>query len=248
MLSRLVTVVALWLALPAVGAVAQDPGQRVGLGTFPLEPLDGLYISFTNNDPILTVGEAETIVRRFIDTYPKECVAFRYARCTNQVRIVIQPGFDVPCGDPNRAYACTRGAEITIATEYLRSNRSDYDLITHEAMHVVQFGGVENNYIGGDCGYWVEGLADVARDVFGLSNGAANWFLAKGDYRNGYRETAHFLRWVEAEYDSEVSIYLDGWLRARGCPTDDFWTTRTGVSLAQLVAAYNSAAQPVNGQ
>jgi hypothetical protein len=223
-------------------AQVQDPGQPLGVGTFPLQPANGLIISFTNNDPILTIGDAERIAGVFIEAYPQECAAFSYSNCTNEVSLIVELGFDVPCGENTRAYACTRGPEITIATEYLRSNREDYDLITHEAMHVVQDGGPSNNYRAGEaCWYWNEGIADVARDAFGTNNDAAGWVLTPGDYTNGYREAAHFLRWVEAAYGSQVLVYLDKWMREEGCPTDTFWIAQTSVGLTHLLTAYDSA-------
>jgi hypothetical protein len=119
----------------------------------------------------------------------------------------------------------------------------DYDMVTHEAMHVVQWG-----YVNPDaCGYWVEGIADVARSRFGLNNAAASWALGYEPgktYADGYTNAAHFLEWVKETYQYDVAVNLDAALRSIGCPDDLFWQKQTTLSLAELWDAYVSVFDP----
>ena len=100
-----------------------------------------------------------------------------------------------------------QAATITINPAWLHTHPGDIDLVTHEAMHIVQ------GYPGyGDArvpGWLVEGIADYARDRYGMDNAAAGWVLPgkveKGqNFDSGYRVTGAFLKWAEAEYPGLV--------------------------------------------
>lgn len=92
--------------------------------------------------------------------------------------------------------AYTQGSTITVNGEYLVKNPQDYDCFTHELMHVVQ----QYEYA---APLWLqEGIADYARDKYGLNNVHARWSLpktvTKGQYyTNSYRTSAAFLKWIE---------------------------------------------------
>lgn len=90
-------------------------------------------------------------------------------------------------------------------------------------------------------GWLVEGIADYARDRYGMDNAAAGWVLPgkveKGqNFDSGYRVTGAFLKWAEAEYPGLV-LALDKALRD-GRYTPALWQKHTGKALPALWTQY----------
>ena len=151
------------------------------------------------------------------------------------VRIVIDPAYTgiAFVGDKDQA------ATITINPGWLAQHPNDIDLVTHEAMHIVQ------GYPGyGDArvpGWLVEGIADYARDRYGMDNAAAGWALpgkveTGQNFDSGYRVTGAFLKWADAEHPGLV-LALDKALRdGRYAPA--LWQKHTGKALPALWAQY----------
>jgi hypothetical protein len=209
---------------------ATDPTLEGGAGSVTLQR-DGFTLTLTSEDPQLSAQTALDIQNTFFATIKPESDYFD-PNCPHDVTIVVQPNL-VCSGDAVPACAWTDAADrskayILVDGEHLRQNPQDYDLITHEAMHVVQSlpAGL------GECGYWVEGEADLARAWWGLNNAAAGWVLPAPDpsqsYTASYRVTAAFLEWIYESFGEAPIVALDASLRAAICPGPDFWSEYTG--------------------
>lgn len=80
-------------------------------------------------------GLSQQFVKKLVDVffviYPKEKAAYN-AKATNNVDFVIDPNYD--------GVAETSGSQIRYSSKYFKAYPKDVDVVTHEAMHVVQFG------------------------------------------------------------------------------------------------------------
>jgi hypothetical protein len=90
----------------------------------------------------------------------------------------------------------------------------------------------------------VEGLADYARDRYGVTNARGGWFLpsfsSSQKYTDSYRVTARFFKWLEVRVKPTLLDELDAGLR--GAPyREAFWVEQTGKSVDQLWADYAAA-------
>ena len=194
----------------------------------------GVTLDYRDAGAALATPQRRRMLDAFFHAYLRERADFHPA-APSTVRIVIDPAYTgiAFVGDKDQA------ATITINPGWLAQHPDDIDLVTHEAMHIVQ------GYPGyGDArvpGWLVEGIADYARDRYGLDNAAAGWALPgkveKGqDFDSGYRVTAAFLKWAEAEHPGLV-LALDKALRdGRYAPA--LWQEHTGKALPALWAQY----------
>ncbi|MET0384623.1 MAG: hypothetical protein ABW321_01630 [Polyangiales bacterium] len=215
-------------------ASAADPTVTGGIGSV-TSVYAGISLTLQSETEWLTAETAIHVRDTFFNTYPDECALFN-PNCPRAVTIVIKPSL-IPCpNDKTMAPGCAGGTSIAVAGDWLWYYPQDYDLVTHEAMHIVQ------GYTrAGDCPYWVEGVADVARAWFGKNNVAAGWRLVPGNsVLDGTRQSAHFLDWVAYAYGRNVIVNLDQTLRASGCPGDDFWIAQTRLSGQMLWDQYVS--------
>lgn len=242
--SRARGVVVGWLQLSALCALvtsAQDVDLTLSGGIGETTKKQGAYtLKLISETEWFDAAMAAKIVSTFFETYAQECETFNTS-CAKLVTIRIKPEA-VQCG-PSTAMACTVRAEIAIAADTLWYNPEDYDMVTHEAMHVVQQGYLTAE----DCWYWDEGIADVARARFGVNNVAAGWMLAYDptqSYTDGYTSTAHFLEWIKDTYQYDVTVNLDSQLRAIGCPDDIFWEKQTTLGLDALWNEYLKVFDP----
>ena len=91
---------------------------------------------------------------------------------------------------------CT-GSEIKVDIDWLHKHPEDIGMITHELTHSVQgYRGVP--------GWFTEGMADYARQVFGPKE-QTDWALPrrltdKQSYKDSYRVTGRFLVWLDAKH------------------------------------------------
>lgn len=130
-----------------------------------------------------------------------------------------------------RAPAYCNGSEISISIDWLKRNPDDIALLTHELTHAVQ------QYPGGAPGWLVEGIADYARHVYGPRR-QPGWTLAGGltpeqGYTDGYRTTAKFLLWLEAEHPGSIDklhhrlqtrqFEVGDFKEVTGKPVDELW-------------------------
>ncbi|MCH5718484.1 basic secretory family protein [Niabella hibiscisoli] len=127
------------------------------------------------------------MIETFFKVYPQE--AKLYNKNTRKlVTFVIDPEYT--------AVAAASGGVIKVNPEWMIKNPEDLDVVTHEAMHIVQ------SYPGWAGPGWItEGIADYVRHKLGVNNAASKWSLPaltdKHKYTDAYRVTARFFVWVE---------------------------------------------------
>ncbi|WP_159744516.1 basic secretory protein-like protein [Luteimonas cellulosilyticus] len=188
---------------------------------------DGVTLRFIDAGDALTPAVQDAVIETFFDAYPRQRADFN-PQAPDAVRITIDAGYD--------GIAFVDGAAMTINPARFDAHPHDLDLVTHEAMHIVQAYGP-----GEAPGWLVEGIADYARAVYGRDNAATGWALPTTrapTHRldSGYRVTAAFLAWAEARHPGLVRG-LDAALRAqRYTPAD--WVRLTGQDADALWAAY----------
>lgn len=192
---------------------------------------EGYTLEYTNKSTTFDTAVGRRLINTFFQVYPAE--AKRFNRNTaRKVSFVIDPGYD--------GVAATSGGVIVFNPEWFRQHPDDIDVVTHEAMHVVQA-------YPGDAGPWwlTEGIADYVRYVFGVDNASANWKLPayneKQHYTQSYRITARFFLWLEKKKRKDIIDKLDVAMRSRTY-TDAIWKKLTGKTVDELWAEY--AAQP----
>lgn len=180
---------------------------------------------------------------RIIDTFFKAYLPQRadfHPHAAAEVTLVVDPAYDGIAFVGEKEKATT----ITLNPAWLAKHPGDTDLVTHEAMHIVQ--GYPDYANARAPGWLVEGIADYARDRYGVDNAAAGWALPltvkEGQtVETGYRVTGAFLKWSDAAHPGLVQA-LDNALRS-GRYTPALWQTHTGQPLPTLWALYAKARQ-----
>ena len=133
--------------------------------------------------------------------------------------------------------AATDNGRVVFSAAYMSKHPGDVDVVTHEVMHIVQ------NYGDSDGPGWLtEGIADFARNKFGVDNAGAGWsmpdYKPTQHYDNAYRITARFLLWIEKNIKKNIVKKLDDGLRNH-IYTDVVWIVLTGKNLDELWEAYS---------
>ena len=183
-----------------------------------------------NFNPVIKKNMVET----FYKVYPK-IIAEYNTGASNVVTFEILPVAKI--GD-NEYPAYTSGKTITFNANYLINNASDWDIVTHEAVHVMQEGA---QYVG-----WLnEGVADYIRYQYGVHN-VTGWrqaFLGEKaqDYKDGYGRTGRFLLWVEKNIKAGTVKALDNELRRGVYKEETTWKTVTGLTLDELGQLYQKS-------
>jgi basic secretory peptidase family protein len=225
---RPATLAALALLAPAA-ACAFESTQQQG----------GVTLRYQDARDALPEAMRERIIGTFFKAYLPQRADF-HPNAPSQAAIVIDPAYDGIAFVGEKAKAAT----ITLNPAWLDKHPGDTDLVTHEAMHIVQgYPEYANERVPG---WLVEGIADYARDRYGVDNAAAGWALPLTvqdgqSFDTGYRVTGAFLKWSEAVYPGLVKT-LDGALRS-GRYTPALWQQHTGQPLPALWAAYAKARQ-----
>lgn len=198
------------------------------------EVRQGVTLHYTDATDALDAPMRTRIIETFFSAYLRERADF-HPTAPTQVGIVIDTGYDgvAYVGEKEKA------ATITINPGWLAKHPDDVDLVTHEAMHIVQ--GYPSYGDQQVPGWLVEGIADYARDRYGVDNAAAGWALpsvvkAGHSFDSGYRVTGAFLKWAEGEHPGLV-LALDKALRA-GQYTPALWQKHAGKALPALWAEY----------
>jgi hypothetical protein len=195
---------------------------------------DGVNLTYQDVSGSTAEGVRDRIIATFFATYPRERSDF-HPSAPSSVRIVMDPSYDgvAYVGEKEKS------ATITINPGWLVKHPNDTDLVTHETMHIVQG---YPGYASAQAPSWlVEGIADYARDHYGVDNAAGGWALPtqiKPEHKvdTGYRVTGAFLKWSEAGHPGLVKA-LDAALR-KGSYTPALWTQHTGADLPTLWEAY----------
>ena len=195
----------------------------------------GSTVVYTSGEYKLTIEDpsgalADAARQKLVDTYfavyPAMSARFNTG-AAKEVVCRIDTGYD--------GVAYTSGTSITISSNWLLNNPNDTDCFTHELMHVAQ------GYPGYDPVWLVEGIADYARNRYGLYNEAGGWSLpdyASGQkYTDSYRVTARFLLWCENRVKADIVEGLDRALRANSYSADT-WVQLTGKTVDALWSEY----------
>ena len=134
--------------------------------------------------------------------------------------------------------AYTSATEITYNAKYLLSNPTDWDLVTHELVHVMQNG---YQYIP----WLTEGIADYFRFIYGVHNvtGWYNAFLSEKayNYKEGYGKTGRFLLWLEKNVKTGIVKSLDSELKTNQYAEPTTWKKLTGYDLNTLAEMYKAS-------
>ncbi len=192
---------------------------------------NGYTLTVTDNASNFSATIKQNMINTFFAVYPQMVARFN-PNATKSVTFVIDPNYT--------GVAYTVGTQITYSASYMASHPQDYDVVTHEAMHVVQA------YSGSSIPGWAtEGLADYARYKYGVNNAAAGWslpnFSSSQQYTDSYRVTARFFVWLELRYGASILNNLNTAGRTNTY-TSNFWITQTGKTIDQLWSDY--AANP----
>lgn len=189
----------------------------------------GFQLNFVKQDVSFNPDVCTKLQETFFKVYPALVNQFN-KDALKKVTIRIDTAYD------GVAYASN--GRIVISQAWLLKNPEDIDVVTHEAMHIVQ---AYHNVSGP--GWLIEGIADYVRYKYGLNNRNANWALpAYRDgqhYKDSYRISARFLLWLEEHKKAGIVATLDHALRSEKY-TEDIWMKETNKSLDQLWAEYIS--------
>ena len=176
-------------------------------------------------------GVDEKILNNLIDTYftvyPVLVRNFN-ENATREVEYLIDPEY--------AGVAEVSGNKVRISPKWLKAHPDDFDLVTHEVMHIVQA------YPPQAGPWWItEGIADYVRYVYGVDNAKGGWYLPEysdaHNYDNGYRVTARFFLWIENKVKPGFIKQLNFAMRS-GKYSDGFWKTQTGMTLSDLWELY----------
>ena len=191
----------------------------------------GYTLEYTNKSPDFDTAIGRRLIEAFFQVYPKEAARFN-KKTAKKVSFVIDPAYE--------GVAATSGDVIVFNPGWFHAHPGDIDVVTHEAMHVVQAYPNESGP-----GWITEGIADYVRYVFGVDNAGANWalpaFKPKQHYTQSYRVTARFFVWVEKKKNRDFVKKLDAAMRGKKY-TDEIWKKLTGSTLDELWNEY--AANP----
>ncbi|NCD71298.1 basic secretory protein-like protein [Mucilaginibacter agri] len=202
----------------AISAFAQTP-EVTKKGSYTL--------TFSNNDPNLDPVVKERLISTFFKVYPE--LAKEYNKKTaKKVYMMIDTAY--------KGVAETDNAHVRISAAWMHKKPEDIDVVTHEVMHIVQDYGQTNGP-----GWLTEGIADYARNKFGVNNAAAKWALTDykqgQNYDNSYRVTARFLLWIETHKRMNMVKILDKQMR-KHTYVDSVWEQEAGKTLDGLWAEY----------
>jgi hypothetical protein len=192
---------------------------------------NGLTLFFINKDSAFDKEVQQRMINVFFKVYPEEIKAFN-SESLKEVTIIIDPDY--------KGVAATSGGIVRVNPEWMHKHPEDLDIITHEAMHIVQ------SYPDRAGPGWItEGIADYVRYKFGVNNEAGDWRLPeynmKQSYRDAYRVTARFFLWIEKNYKKDFVKKLDADMRNKEY-TSEFWKSETGKTVDELWSLY--AANP----
>lgn len=182
-----------------------------------------------NYDVTLDSALQQRMVNTFFMVYSKLAKTYN-PKTLKSVTIVIDTTYN--------GVAATDNGKVTISNKWMRKYPEDIDVITHEVMHIVQDYGDTNGP-----GWLTEGIADYARNKFGVNNEAAKWSLGNykpgQNYTDAYRVTARFLVWMEEKIKPGIVKVLDSQMRKHTF-TDYTWQEQTGKTLDDLWKDYTN--------
>ncbi|ATL48269.1 hypothetical protein COR50_14460 [Chitinophaga caeni] len=179
---------------------------------------------FADLDPLVK----SKMIEVFFAVYPAQAELYN-PEAPKEVIFIMDPGFEGVAASANNI---TR-----FNSNWFVSHPTDYDVVTHEVMHITQ-AYTKVNYQP----LWVtEGIADYVRYTLGRYNKEANWYWpdykAGQNYTDAYRITARFFYWLETKRKKGIMQALDKAMR-EGTYDEDFWSKETGESINELWNSY----------
>jgi len=190
---------------------------------------DGYTLVFINRSPDFDTAVGARMVDAFFRAYPAEARRFNPSSLRT-VTLVIDPAYHGVAG--------TSDGIIRVDPAYMKKEPRDIDVITHEAMHLVQDYKVEGP------GWITEGIADYARYKYGVDNAGAKWrlplFTTSQAYTDGYGVTARFFVWLEKEAGPRIVDRVDALMRS-GKYEPGIWKQLTGKTIEQLWQRYSDS-------
>ena len=188
----------------------------------------GITLIFINKEKAFSRAEQLRMQETFFKIYPREIKTYN-KKAARKVAMIIDPEYT--------GVAATSGNVIRVNPQWMLKHPEDLDVVTHEAMHIVQA------YRGHSGPGWItEGIADYVRHQFGVNNKAAGWSLTpfneKQSYTNAYRITARFLVWITQKYKKRFVQSLNTAMR-EGTYTKNFWKAHTGKTVDELWTLYS---------
>lgn len=207
------------------GAVTAQAAQYSGSA--------GKYTVTFDDANAISPDVARQIVTIFETKYPEMAARFN-PNAPTYVRCYVDTGYD------GVAYTTKINgvATVVFADDWLNSNPADTDCATHEFFHCVQ------DYQWGTAMWLVEGLADYARNEYGMFNDKSHWsmpaFSGSQRYTDSYRVTARFLVWLERYINPEIPEIMDDYLY-NGQYSDARWVEVTGRTIDELWNIYSTA-------
>lgn len=184
-------------------------------------------LTVSGNDANFSPQLQQRLIDVFFIVYPK--LVKEYNRKTlKHVNFFIDTSY--------HGVAATGNGRVVFSSEYMTKHPKDVDVVTHEVMHIVQNYGESSGP-----GWLTEGIADFARNKFGVDNAGANWsmpaYKAGQHFTNSYRITARFLTWLEKNKKNNLVKKLDKALRDHTY-TENIWVKLTGKNLDGLWEDY----------
>ena len=122
----------------------------------------GYTLVFINRQPDFDTTTRQRMIDAFFTVYPKEANRFN-SHTAKKVVFTIDPDYD--------GVAETGNDKVRFNPRWLTAHPEDIDVVTHEAMHIVQA------YTHPVPGWLTEGIADYVRYVYGVNNQKGNWRL-----------------------------------------------------------------------
>ena len=184
-------------------------------------------LQVSGNDAIFSPQEIQKLEETFFTVYPKLAKEYNKKTLTKVVFFIDTSYHGVAATDDGR---------VVFSSEYMTKHPADIDVVTHEVMHIVQNYG---NSAGQ--GWLTEGIADFARNKFGVNNADAHWSMPPykegQNYTNSYRITARFLTWLEKNKKKNLVKKIDASLRDHTY-NNNSWKKLTGKDLDELWKEY----------
>jgi len=210
-----------FIATSALNVTAQD------VTTPEVIKKNGYTLTFESNDAKLDPALKKKLIETFFVVYPKLSKEYN-PKTAKAVKFLVDTAYD--------GVAATANDQVTFSAAYMAKHPADIDVVTHEGMHIVQNYGESEGP-----GWLTEGIADFARNQFGVNNAGAHWsfpdFKPEQSYENSYRITARFLAWIEKNVKPGTVKALDRSLRDHTY-TPEIWAKLTQKSLDGLWADY----------
>ncbi|EWM54958.1 hypothetical protein [Ruminococcus flavefaciens] len=205
----------------------------------------GKWHRYTSNDQIVTLSKL------FWQCYPKMYKRFGFVKGSpTDVSIAVE--------DDDYAISWTSGTHIHLNDRWLGENKTDFDCITHELVHVIQ-NGWDEAYL--EYGAYIERFADYCRFLYAMDNGYYNdacWDLWTPEVENNRETSVRFMVWLDyfystpdndlmkkfftvcseykypaAEWDAAWTEILSG-SELEGHDIDDIWQMYTSSDFAKL--------------